>query len=127
MFYFPIIILYLSAFGAPFFDRQNIINYFDQYSQFCLDYSFLESEKTHYLLWYYKFFIRKYVNILISGVVDLATIKLVLQKDYKDDDYDQLMNFRKFLKVLKKKSYTKKNDILYYCWLFFSIIRGIWY
>lgn len=127
MFYFPIIILYLSAFGATFFDRQNIINFFDQYSQFCLDYSFLESEKTHYLLWYYKFFIRKYVNILISGVVDLATIKLVLQKDYKDDDYDQLMNFRKFLKVLKKKSYTKKNDILYYCWLFFSIIRGIWY
>ena len=125
MSYLPIVIPYPGAPGAPFFDGQNITDFLDQYSQLCSDYGLSELEKTHRLPWYCELFVGKYVKILISGAAYWATVRSVLRKEYKDDDFDQLINSREFLEALKKKSRNEEDDILYYCRLFASISRGL--
>lgn len=64
--YISIVISYSSIFGAFFFNKQNIIYFLNLYSQFCLDYWLLESEKVIYLLLYCEFFTKNYIKILIK-------------------------------------------------------------
>ena len=124
MAYLPIVIPYPGTPGALFFDRKNITDFLDLYSQLCADYYLLESEKIYRLPWYCEFFTGNYIKILIKGA-DWAAVRSILRKEYKDNDLDQLMNSREFLEALKKKSRSDKDDILYYCRLFASISKGL--
>lgn len=108
--YLLLIMPYSDIPGAPFFDRQNITHFLDLYDQLCSDYCLSESEKIYWLWWYCEFFIRKYIKILIKRA-DWATVRSVLRKEYKDDDFDQLMNSLEFLEALKKKSPVPKTMI----------------
>lgn len=70
-----------------FVNKQNITHFFNVYSQLNLIYQLLELEKFYCLLLYYEFFTGNYVKILIKKV-DSAVIKIILQKNYKESNFD---------------------------------------
>lgn len=63
-----------------FFDGQNITDFLNRYSQLCSDYDLSKSEKIYRLPWYCEFFIGKYIEILIRGAADWATVRSILRK-----------------------------------------------
>lgn len=113
--YVPVVIPYPGTPSAPLFNGQNITHFLDLYDQLCSDYCFSESEKIDRLPWCCEFFIGKYVRIARS----------ILRREYKDNDLDQLMCSREFLKTLKKKSRSEDDDLMQYGHMFASISRDL--
>ncbi len=66
-----------------------------------------------------------YIKILIKGADWASFRSILIPKEYKNSDLDQLMNSRVFLKALKKKPRSEDDDLLHYCQLFASISRDL--
>ena len=122
--YVPMVIPYPGAPGAPIFDGKNITHFLDLYDQLCSDHRLSESEKIYRLPWYCEFFIGRYVKILIKDA-DWTTARSILRREYKDNDLDQLMNFREFLELFKKKFRSEDDNLMQYCYMFASISRDL--
>lgn len=71
--YILMVISYYYALSVSIFDRKNITYFLDLYDQVCSDYNFPKSNKIYQLFWYYEFFIRRYVKILIKSADKTAT------------------------------------------------------
>lgn len=82
-------------------------------------------KKLTVLPWYCELFIGKYIELWVKGAADWAIVRLVLRKEYKDDDFDQLMNSWKFLDALKSLTRLKDDDLVQYCQLFAEISKGL--
>ena len=120
----PLVISYSGTSCVPFFNRQNITHFLNLYDQFCSDYRLSECEKLYWLPWYCEFFIVKYFEILIKGA-DWTSVRSILRRMYKDNDFDKPMNSREFLEALKKKSRSEDDDLIQYCYMFASISRDL--
>lgn len=101
------VIPYSGALGAFLFDGKNTTHFLDLYDQFCSNYRLSKSDKIYQLPWYCEYFIGRYVRIMIKNA-DWTVIKAILRREYKENDFNQLINSREFLEVLKKKARSKR-------------------
>lgn len=60
-----------------------------------------------------------------SKMPDWTAARSILRREYKDNDFYQLMKSREFSEALKKKPRSKDDDLMYYCQLFASISREL--
>ena len=111
------VIPYPGASGAPFFDGKNITDFLDRYSQLCSDYRLSESEKIYRLPWYWEYLFGRYIRILIKDA-DWTRVRVILRREYKENDLDQLMYSRAFLEALKEKARLEDDNLMHYCQLF---------
>lgn len=57
--------------------------------------------------------------------VNWTAVRAKLQKKYKKIDFDCLINFQKFLKVLKIKVFFEYNNFMYYYQLFALVSKNL--
>ena len=124
MAYFPMVRPYPGTPGAPMFDGKNITHFLDLYDQLCSHYRLSESEKIYRLPLYCEYFIGRYVRILIEDV-DWTAARVILRREYKENDLDQLINSREFLEALKRKTRSEDDDLMHYCHMFALISRDL--
>ena len=111
--YFQAIMPYPGSPVALFFERSNIINFFDNYKWMCNNYWVDQQEKIKRLFWYCKLFTGKYIKTLISSLrTSLASLRKVLYEEYRDQDLNQQMNLRHFFEIFKTNSHSDIADVL---------------
>lgn len=71
------VILNFDTLGALFFDRQNITNLLNLFNEFYSDQYLSKPEKNDWFFGYRKYFIEKYVKILIKSA-DETTVKIIV-------------------------------------------------
>ncbi|MCJ1343493.1 hypothetical protein MMC31_001687 [Peltigera leucophlebia] len=118
---------YHGTLGTPFFEGFNITDFLNQYELMCTDFRVEKKERIQKLPLYCKMFIGKYIESVIrpSGITWTA-IRKALRSQYKDQDLNQQIYSRCFLKSYKDKAPSDSSDILHhYCDQFANIFENL--
>ena len=103
------------------FDEHNIIKIFERFEKQCDEYEIIEKKWWIKLFRYCIKFIAEFMKIF-SSYVDRSwkIFEKKMQKEYKDQNIEQMINFRLFLKKFKNKV-KKNNQMRIYSWQFKNI------
>ena len=91
------------------FDEHNIIKFLEHFEKQCDEYKVIEKKRWIKLFCYCIRFIAEFMKIFFSYVDrNWKVFEKKIQKEYKDQNIEQMINFRFFLKKFKNK--VKKNN-----------------
>ena len=107
----PNAMLLLSAPGSPCFNRRNISNFLEQFSDLCCNYKLTNMPRIAKLPHYCELYIAKLIKTMRTWQErNWDELLKMLREDYKPGDLTQKYHLRRFLETFKNKRRAKDED-----------------
>ena len=108
--------------GALYFDGQNVTEFLERFEEQCQEHNVDRADRFRKLPRYCETLIGNFVKTINAWIdQDWEDLVSTMKKEYEMNDMKQKLNSRHFLKVLKIRSRTEKDDLRVYSRQFRSV------